>query len=83
MKVKEVNGAMQESGCEVCMIISCIALVLACSAGVFFGGAIFSRNHHVETSQREEEMGQVKGSGEGAIGGGWGERRENACPKTL
>ena len=39
---------------------------LACSAGVFFGCAICSRKRHVETSRREEEMGQVKGSGEGA-----------------
>ena len=31
--------------------------VLACSAGVFFGRAICSRNRHVETSRREEEMG--------------------------
>ena len=27
--------------------------------------AIFSQKRHVETSRREEEMGQVKGSGEG------------------
>ena len=39
---------------------------LACSAGVFFERAICSRKRHVETSRREEEMGQVKGSGEEA-----------------
>ena len=39
---------------------------LVCSAGVFFELAIFSRKRHVETSRREEEMGRVKGSGEGA-----------------
>ena len=39
---------------------------LACSTGVFFERAICSRKHHVETSRREEEMGQVKGSWEGA-----------------
>ena len=39
---------------------------LACSAGVFFERAIGSRKRHVETSRREEEMGRVKGSGEGA-----------------
>ena len=44
---------------------------------VFFEHAICSRKRHVETSQREE-MGRVKGSGKGG-----GERRENACPKTL
>ena len=38
---------------------------LACSAGVFFERAIYSRKCHVETSRREEEMGRVKGSGEG------------------
>ena len=41
-------------------------LVLACSAGVFFERAICLRKRHVETSRREEEMGRVKGSGEGA-----------------
>ena len=41
-------------------------LKLACSAGVFFGCAICSRKCHVETSGREEEMGRVKRSGEGA-----------------
>ena len=51
---------------------------LACSAGVFFERPICSRKRHVGTSRGEEEMGRVKGSGEGA-----GERRENACPKTL
>ena len=40
--------------------------MLACNAGVFFGRTICSRNRHVETSRREEEMGRVKGSGEGA-----------------
>ena len=30
---------------------------LACSAGVFFERAICSQKRHVETSQREEEMG--------------------------
>ena len=39
---------------------------IACSAGVFFERAICSRKRYVETSRREEEMGQVKGSGEGA-----------------
>ena len=39
---------------------------IACSAGVFFERAICSRKRHVETSRREEEMGRVKGSGEGA-----------------
>ena len=39
---------------------------LACSVGVFFERAICSRKCHVETSGREEEMGRVKGSGEGA-----------------
>ena len=39
---------------------------LACSAGVFFERVICSRKRHVETSRREEEMGRVKGSGEGA-----------------
>ena len=39
---------------------------LACSAGVFFKRAICSRKRHVETSRREEEMGRVKGNGEGA-----------------
>ena len=39
---------------------------LASSAGVFFERAICSRKRHVETSRREEEMGRVKGSGEGA-----------------
>ena len=38
---------------------------LACSAGVFFERAICSRKCHVETSRREEEIGRVKGSGEG------------------
>ena len=40
--------------------------VQACIAGVFFERAICSRKPHVETSRREEEMGRVKGSGEGA-----------------
>ena len=39
---------------------------VACSAGVFFERAICSRKRHVEISRREEEMGRVKGSGEGA-----------------
>ena len=39
---------------------------IACSAGVFFERAICSRKRHVETSRREEEMGRVNGSGEGA-----------------
>ena len=39
---------------------------LACSAGVFFEHEICPRKCHVETSRREEEMGRVKGSGEGA-----------------
>ena len=39
--------------------------ILACRAGVFFEGEICSQKHHVETSRREEEMGRVKGSGEG------------------
>ena len=41
-------------------------LTKACNAGVFFRRAICSRKRHVETSRREEEMGPVKGSGEGA-----------------
>ena len=41
-------------------------LIVACSAGVFFGRAICLRKRHVETSRIEEEMGRVKGSGEGA-----------------
>ena len=40
---------------------------VACSAGVFFERAICSRKCHVEISQIEEEMGQVKGSREGAV----------------
>ena len=40
--------------------------MVACSAGVFFERAICSQKCHVETSRREEEMGRVKGSGEGA-----------------
>jgi len=43
---------------------------IACSAGVFFERAICSRKRHVETSRREEEMGRVRGRGEG------GEREE-------
>ena len=39
---------------------------VACSAGVFFERAISLRKRHVQTSRREEEMGRVKGSGEGA-----------------
>ena len=39
---------------------------VACSAGVFFERAICLRKRHVETSRREEEMGRLKGSGEGA-----------------
>ena len=39
---------------------------LACSAGVFFERAIWSRKGHVGSSRREEEMGRVKVSGEGA-----------------
>ena len=39
---------------------------IACSAGVFFERAIYSRKRHVVTSRREEEMWRVKGSGEGA-----------------
>ena len=39
---------------------------VACSAGVFFERVICSRKRHVEISRREEEMGPVKGSGEGA-----------------
>ena len=35
-------------------------LYVACCAGVFFERAIWSRKRHVETSPREEEMGQVK-----------------------
>ena len=38
---------------------------VACSAGVFFERTICSRKRYVETSRREEEMGRVKGSGEG------------------
>ena len=38
---------------------------IACSAGVFFERAICLRKRHVETSLGEEEMGRVKGSGEG------------------
>ena len=38
---------------------------VACSAGVFFERAICSRKRDVETSRREEEIGRVKGSGEG------------------
>ena len=40
--------------------------LVACSAGVFFERAICSRKCHVETSRMEEEVGRVKGSGEGA-----------------
>ena len=40
--------------------------LLACSAGVLFERAVCSRKRHVETSRREEEIGRVKGSGEGA-----------------
>ena len=47
---------------------------------VFFEHAICSRKRHVETFQREEEMGELKGAERGGEGG---ERRENACPKTL
>ena len=39
---------------------------IPCSAGVFFEHAICSRKRHVENSRRGEEMGRVKGSGEGA-----------------
>ena len=39
---------------------------LACSAGVLFERAICSRKRRVETFRREEKMGRVKGSGEGA-----------------
>ena len=47
---------------------------LACSAGVFFGRAnVFAR----ETEERRK-WGESKGAGRGR-----GERRENACPKTL
>ena len=50
---------------------------LACSAGVFFERASFSR--HVETSAEERRRwDQSKGAGRGR-----GERRENTCPKTL
>ena len=42
---------------------------LAYSAGVFLVHPICSRKRHVETSRREEEMGRVKRSGEGA--GSW------------
>ena len=47
--------------------------LLACSAGVFFERAICSRKHHVETSRRDEEMGESKGTGRGR-----GERIKNA-----
>ena len=53
----------------ICLINSDIA----CSAGVSFEHAICSRKCHVDTSQREGEMRQVKGSGRGR-----GEGRENA-----
>ena len=39
---------------------------IACSTGVFFERATCSRKRLVETPRREEEMGRVKGSGEGA-----------------
>ena len=39
---------------------------VACSAGVFFERAICLRKRHAQTSRREEEIGRVKGSGEGA-----------------
>ena len=46
----------------------------ACSAGVFFGRAnVFAR----ETEERRK-WGESKGAGRRR-----GERRENACPKTL
>ena len=48
------------------MVFEGATAVLACSAGVFFERAICSRNCRVETFRREEEMGRVKGSGEGA-----------------
>ena len=38
----------------------CSCSRVACSAGVFFQRAICSRKRDVETSRREEEMGQVK-----------------------
>ena len=50
----------------ICTDSTLAQVVLACSAGVFFERAICSRKRHVQTSRREEEMGQVKGSGEGA-----------------
>ena len=40
-------------------LIFCRNVMLACSAGVFFERAICSRERHVETSRREEEMGRV------------------------
>ena len=52
---------------------------LARRAGVFFGRAICSRNRHVETSRREEEMGRVKGSEEG----GGGEKRKRLPENTV
>ena len=39
--------------------------LLASSAGVFFEREIFSRKRHVETSRRDEEMGESKGTGRG------------------
>ena len=51
---------------------------LACSADVFFEGAICSRKRHVETSQREEEMGPVKGSGEGV-----GREKRKRLPENI
>ena len=45
--------------------------LLASSAGVFFEREICSRKRHVETSRRDEEMGESKGTGRGR-----GERRK-------
>ena len=53
-------------------------LAVACSAGIFFEHAIFSRKCMLKLPKERKRWGKSKGEGRGR-----GERREKACPKTL
>ena len=69
--------------CSKAMLPKSLNFVLACSAGVLFGGVhVFLARALRWNSKSEEKMGRIKRNGEG--GGGGREREEkNACPKTL
>ena len=69
--------------CSKAMLPKSLNFVLACSAGVLFGGVNgFLAKAPRWISKSEEKMGRIKRNGEGG-GGGREREKKNACPKTL